>query len=286
MAPASPSSAPCGYAGPFFSNNPGTPGLGETDPEAKLPCRVCHFDHQDMYCVRLAYDAQGRVVRETDEATRGETRVSYAPGRETIEYFLPDGRLDRKHLSVFDAAGRLVQDWSERDGKPYGLFRREYDAEGHLITLVDTQGFDKPADQDVFRFGWEKGRLVTEDLGDGRPLSTMRRWTHTFSPDGCVETIERRPFPWGKLHSTETVRRDALGRIISTVVVGGGSHPKKATFEYEGGKLVRETTSWGDDAPLVTRYAWDEKGRIKGWSNDGGDQTSFEYECPSAASGG
>jgi YD repeat-containing protein len=263
--------------------NPRTPGFGETEPEAKLPCRMCHFDHQDMYCLRRTYDAQGRVVRETEEEKPRETRITYAPGRETVEYFEPDGRLDRRHHRVFDAKGRLLEDWSERDGSPYGLRRREYDAEGHLVTLVDTQGFKKPEDQDVTRYGWEKGRLVTEDLGDGRPLSTMRRWTHTFSPDGCVETIERRPFPWGKLHSTDTVRRDAEGRVVETVQVGGTSHPKKARFEYEHGKLVREITSWGDDTPLTTRYSWDEKGRIKGWSNDGGDQTSFEYECADPA---
>jgi YD repeat-containing protein len=161
--------------------------------------------------------------------------------------------------------------------------RREYDAEGHLVTLVDTQGFDEPENQDVVRFGWENGRLATEDLGDGRPLSTMRRWTHTWSADGCVETIERRPFPWGKLHSTETVRRDVEGRVVETAVVGGGSHPKKARYEYENGRLAREITSWGDDPPITTRYTWDAKGRVKGWSNDGGDQTSFEYECRQAA---
>jgi hypothetical protein len=105
----------------------------------------------------------------------------------------------------------------------------------------------------------------------------MRRWTHTFSADGCVETIERRPFPSGKLHSTQIVRRDREGCVIE--IVADGSFPSKKTFEYADGKLVRGTTGRDDSTPLTTHYSWDEKGRIKGWSNDGGDQTSFEYEC-------
>jgi YD repeat-containing protein len=105
---------------------------------------------------------------------------------------------------------------------------------------------------------------------------------------GSREAIPARsgPFPWGKLHSTETVQRDVEGRVVETVEVGGSSHPKKARFEYESGKLVREITSWGEDTPTTTRYVWDEGGRIKGWSNDGGDQTSFEYECREAVSPG
>src|SRR5262245_11910053 len=57
--PAVAAPAACGYAAPFFSKNPDTPGFGEMEPEPKHPCRVCHFDHQDMYCVRRKYDAQG-----------------------------------------------------------------------------------------------------------------------------------------------------------------------------------------------------------------------------------
>ncbi len=195
-----------------------------------------------------AYDEVGNKIRQTDAEGR-VTRWEYdAMGRETARV-LPLGQREEKG---YNAAGELIES-TDFNGV---TTRYSYDPAGRLATI------DYASDADVSTTYTDAGER--DGVTDGRGQSS---WVH--DPRGRVlRSVD------ADGHLIE-YQYDPAGNLIARI-----SPSQSLVYEHDAlNRIVSVTRSVDGEAPMVTRYEYDDAGNRSVMLGGDGTRTEYGYDA-------
>ncbi len=191
------------------------------------------------------YDAQGRLVSETD-ALGSRTSYEYDGLGELARMVAPDGSAG---VFVRDRSGRVIEGFVEKEGKRYGLVERRYHGAGMLAS--HTEGTENP-----WRYKYD-GMGLLQSAMDPSGIESI----FEYDDMGRRIAIARQ----GKgLKSAAKLGWDGNGRLAAIVDPNGN----RTSFEYDAqDRLSIERFADGSEQ----RSAYDGAGRVlKVINRDGG----------------
>jgi RHS repeat-associated protein len=240
------------------------------------------------------YDANGRVLTETDPLGRRTTHVYDARGRE-VETQYPDGAVERRDFDVlgrvvrqidalgqvtgfrYDALGRLIET-QHPDG---AIEHVEWDAAGRRVAVVDGEGRRRV-------LAWDAADRLVQMV---EPSGATTRYTYDAAGHRLTETD-----PLGRTRSTAY---DTLGQPIAITEPDGSvrrrtwdalRHPATETdeegrtwsFAYDGWGRLSEVV---DPALGSTRYTWTGVSALESVEDALGRVTTYETDSRGRAVG-
>ncbi len=242
-------------------------GLGrQTRFEADAAGRVTRVIYPDGTSAAYAYDAEGNLVRATDE-TGLVTEYRYDGNSSLLEQVEPDGAVLR---FGYDTEENLVSVTNYRGERTESV----YDAVGHEVRItyfdgrVEAYDYDERDNVVVLRDG--AGRVLARYEYDDASRLVLIRWadgteTRITYGDQCQILAIDGP------DASIQYEWDAEMRIVRETVNGAA-----LDYEYDAsGNRIAVTTSAGR---RIT-YEWDLRGRLTGMTDSGRHAYRYEYNA-------
>nr|AYM53998.1 hypothetical protein [Pyxidicoccus sp.] len=240
------------------------------------------------YVTRFTYDGEGRPLSQSEYRVGGST-LAY-----TQTWTYTDASREQTHLNRRSLPTRTVLDGLERkvrsvrgQGLEVAEESWEYNAAGLPVRLVDANGYETNRAYDG------AGRLVEETLGAG----TLESATTTFRYDAAGQLTQTKgPRVTGVAFDARYTyddlgrrvrEEDALGnvKVQAHDAVGNLACAKQPLGQptlahgAAGGLTLAQVQSHACGGSYVTRYAYDEVGKLVSVTDAAGGVTSFVYDA-------
>lgn len=243
---------------------------------------------------RTLYDGEGRVSSwdERSGLDPGEFTVcgndwhtgawldrEWCAGDATYTYTWSYDALDHPAGKVYDAGS---------DGVPDKEWRFETDAEGRITAELQDQDLDGETDS-LTRYTWGPDGQIAEEQWDytaDGSVDYARAWTYDEAGRVVLLRIDEDGDGTWDRHTTTTRAADGRPLREETDLDGDGSAEATVTWSYTD--CVLDTVSTTEDGGVrgVSRYWWDDDGRVsrvvEDFNDDGDPDTErwFTYACP------
>ncbi|WP_329298028.1 DUF6531 domain-containing protein [Streptomyces sp. NBC_00659] len=271
--------------------------------------RLTEMRH-DGLSIRYAYDAAGRVVRESGPEVTVEREYN------ELGLLLSESIDGRTTRYAYDSLGRRVlrrtptgieSTWTyDGAGRPTAL-----DTDGHRITF----GFDACGRETerglpggvTLDQSWDTaGRLGAQHLVRGSADTLLQRREYTYRPDGIPTGIEEltggeKRFgldPRGRVTAvdgrgwTERYRYDEAGNVSRAALPGTDAtdadhthagdritHRGRTRYERDGeGRVVRSVLRLLNGQQRTQTYTWNSRNRLTGTTTRDGERWTYLYD--------
>ncbi len=242
--------------------------------------RITRIDHADGKHESRTYDGHGRVtsIRGRDGATRTFT---HNPRGLTATAADATGRMTRYGYNAHDQLVRV----SDAAGRATRFVR---DERGLVVKRINSDGTSRSYAYDTLgrhtRTTDELGRSTTKELDHlGRTTKLTDHAGNVTSydfaelPNGCGACSMSKQPTNIRLPSGQQIAQlfDAAGRVVSRTVAKGSADSATTTFTYDNNNRRLTTT---DPKGRVTRFAYDDEGKLTSRTNHAGKLSSLVYD--------
>lgn len=246
--------------------------------------------YQESYTTTYTYDAAGNVLSEETvdnllpKSAPEKTVYTYdAQGRLISEKEIGSYGSEYETLYEYDAAGNLVKE-TEKSWYSDTVTTYTYDAAGNLLSSYEDDG---DGSYDKYEYTYDAaGRVLTEyneySFYDGDV--NIDKCTYTYDRDGNIlSEIDEWTDEAGTTRYEEYYTYDDRGNVTSSRVVDDGAETRRTTEYDKFDNVVRSTYYFdGMEGERTTKYTYDEGGKIlrevTTWENGSKDMTTYEYD--------
>lgn len=202
-------------------------------------------EHEEAYRIL-------KLLGDFKDAEEHLAKFRYLPTRFYNDY----GIYIEDNIVVYDSNGLPKKHIFEYSGEDEYVYEYTYSEDGRLLREIDNYS---NGDKTIFDYTYNaKGDLIREvyTYSDGDKRETT--YLHTYDGDRISQTVEHSAF--GTVY-TYNYTYDAEGNLIREAVSWSSGKTNVFDYEYENGKLVKETRNVSGEIKTYI-YTYNENGQL------------------------